>query len=285
MNVKQIGRRRKFHRVCTMDRVLKTACLFFCIVGVFAMTLIRSAGIRFPGDRNRIVITAHRGASHGAPENTRVAIDLAIKEQADYAEIDVRLTEDGIPVLMHDRALFRTTGVVKDIDKVSYTELVSYDVGERYAKEFAGEHVPCLQDILEEYGRKIRFNIELKEENNRELADAVVTLIEIYELEERCVVTSAFYNQLEYVKRTNAGIKTGYILSRVYGEIFGYDAADFYSIKSDSITEHLVKGAHGKGKEIHAWTVNKAYEIKRMQELGVDNIITDYPAYVREMLR
>jgi glycerophosphoryl diester phosphodiesterase len=93
------------------------------------------------------------------------------------------------------------------------------------------------------------------------------------------------YDQLEYVKRANAGIKTGYILSRVYGEIFGYEAADFYSIKSDSITEQLVKGAHGKGKEIHAWTVNKAYEIKRMRELGVDNIITDSPAYVREMLR
>ncbi len=285
MKVRQIGRKRQFHRVFTVESVLKTACLFFCVVGILGVTLIRNEGPGAIRGRKGIMITAHRGASHGAPENTGASVALAIEEGADCAEIDVRLTADGVPVLMHDRALFRTTGIVNNIDKVTYAELISYDVGGRYAKEFAGENVPCLRDILEEYGRKIKFNIELKEGNNRELADAVVTLIKSYELEEQCVITSAFYEQLVYVKNADASIKTGYILSRVYGEVFGYDAADFFSIKSESITEQMVRGAHMKGKEIHAWTVNKAYEIKRMQELGVDNIITDNPAYVRKMLR
>lgn len=285
MNFRQIGRRRKIHRVFTLESVLKTACLFFCVIGVLAVTLVRSEGTRSLRDRKRIMITAHRGASHGAPENTRASVALAIAEGADYAEMDVRLTADGIPVLMHDRALFRTTGVVNDINKVMYAELASYDVGRRYAKDFAGERVPCLQEILEEYGKKIRFNIELKDGDSRGLAEKVVELIETYGLEERCVVTSAFYEQLEYVKQANESIKTGYILSLVYGEVFGYEAADFFSIKSECITEQTVRSAHEKGKEIHAWTVNKAYEIKRMQELGVDNIITDNPAYVREMLR
>lgn len=285
MKVRQIGRKRQFHRVFTLERVLKTACLFFLLLALFGAVLKRSELGRFYESRSKIMITAHRGASHGAPENTRASIELAIDEQADYTEIDVRLTADGVPVLMHDRALFRTTGVVNNIDKVTYAEVASYDVGGRYAKEFVGENVPRLQDILEEYGRKIKFNIELKEKDNRELADAVVTLIKSYELEEQCVITSAFYEQLVYVKNANASIKTGYILSLVYGEVFGYDAADFFSIKSESITEQMVRGAHMKGKEIHAWTVNKAYEIKRMQELGVDNIITDNPAYVRKMLR
>ena len=71
----------------------------------------------------KIWITAHRGASYGAPENTKAAIELAIVEQADYAEIDVRLTKDGIPVLMHDRALFRTTGIANKIDQLTYAEL------------------------------------------------------------------------------------------------------------------------------------------------------------------
>ncbi len=285
MNFRQTGRRRKIHRVYTLERVLKIACLFFCVAGILTITLIRSEDSGFLSDRNKIMITAHRGASHGAPENTRASVELAIAEQADYAEIDVRMTADGIPVLMHDRALFRTTGVVNDINKVTYAELASYDVGGRYAKEFVGENVPCLQEILEEYGKDIKFNIELKGGNNRELADVVVSLIEAYGLEERCVVTSDSYIQLEWVKKANDSIKTGYILSLVYGEVFGYEAADFFSIKSDSITEQLVRGAHGRGKEIHAWTINKAYEIKRMQEMGVDNIITDKPAYVREVLR
>lgn len=285
MKFRQTGSKRKIHRIVTMDHFWKTACLFFCVVGILTVTLIRSEGLGFLRERKKIMITAHRGASHGAPENTKAAVELAITEQADYVEIDIRMTADGVPVLMHDRALFRTTGVVNEIDKVTYEELSSYDVGCRYAERYEGEKVPSLREILEAYGRKIRFNIELKDDGNKELAEAVVSLIKVYGLEERCVVTSDSYELLEWVKKTDAKIRTGYILSLVYGEVFGYDAADFFSVKSDSVTEQMVKSAHARGKEIHVWTVNKAYEIKRVQELGVDNIITDKPAYVREIVQ
>ncbi len=285
MNFRQTGRRRKNHCVITVERILKTACLFFLSVMLMMLGMVRSEEERIQKEKKQIMITAHRGASHGAPENTRASVALAIKEQADYAEIDVRLTADGVPVLMHDRALFRTTGIVNEIDKVRYAEVTSYDVGGRYAEKYTGETVPCLREILEEYGAKIKFNIELKDGDSPELAEAVVKLIEDYGLEKRCVVTSDSYDLLVLVKKSNRTIKTGYIMSLVYGEIFGYDAVDFYSIKSESVTEQLVKSAHAKGKEIHAWTVNKYYEIKRMQAMGVDNIITDCPAYVREVLQ
>lgn len=285
MKDKQIGRRRKLRVGCNVGRALITACLFFLLTGTVLIGLARRESVRISGGRKKIMITAHRGASHGAPENTGASVELAIEERADYAEIDVRLTADGVPVLMHDRALFRTTGVVNEIDKVTYAELSSYDVGCRYAEKFAGETVPCLQEILEKYGRKIEFNIELKDGESRELAESVVTLIESYGLEERCVVTSDSYVQLEWVKKANSSIKTGYILSMVFGEIFHCDAADIFSIKSDYVTLQLVQSAHARGKEIHAWTVNKDYETERMMELGVDNIITDRPAYVREILQ
>lgn len=285
MKLRQIGRRRKFHRVFTVESVLKTACLFFCIVGILTVTLIRSEGSGALRDRKRILITAHRGASHGAPENTRAAVELAIAEQADYVEIDVRMTADGVPVLMHDHTLFRTTGVVEEIDNVTYTELSTYDVGSRYAEPYRGETVPSLRDILETYGRKIRFNIELKGDGDRSLAEAVVKLVKAYGLEKRCVITSDSYELLEWVKKGETKLRTGYILSLVYGEVFGYDAVDFFSVKSDSVTEQMVRSAHAEGKEVHVWTVNKAYEIKRVQALGVDNIITDKPAYVREIIQ
>lgn len=284
MKVRQIGRRREIHRVITLERVLITACLFFLSAVVPIICIVRN-GSEGRTIKKNILITAHRGASHGAPENTKASVELAIAEQADYAEIDVRLTKDGIPVLMHDRALFRTTGIANEIDRLTYEELLPFDAGRKYAEEFVGETIPCLQEILEVYGGKIKFNIELKGGENRRLAEAVVELIEKNGLEEQCVITSAFYEQLELIKKENKNIKTGYILSLVYGEVFGYEAADFFSIKADSVTEQMVKGAHAKGKEIHAWTVNKAYEVRRMQEIGVDNIITDKPAYVRELLR
>ncbi len=284
MKVGQTGRRGNAVKIVTKEHFLRTACLFFCVTGILVITLIRSEIITETGKNGKIMITAHRGASHGAPENTRASVELAIAEQADYAEVDVRLTADGVPVLLHDRTLFRTTGVVNEIDKVTYEEVAGYDVGRRYAEVYRGECVPCLKEILEDYGRKIKFNIELKGENGRSLAEKVVMLIELYGLEEQCVVSSDSYELLEYVKKRNTAIKTGYILSRVYGEIYGYDAADFFSVKEEYVTEQMVRGAHAKGKEIHVWTVNKAQEIKKMQELRVDNIITDNPAYVREIL-
>lgn len=285
MNVRQTGRSRKVQRRVTVKHVPKAACLFFCIAGILTITLLRNETTKFREGKKQIMITAHRGASYKAPENTRASIELAIAEQADYVEIDVRMTADGVPVLMHDRALFRTTGVVNEIADVTFEEISSYDAGIRYAEEFEGEKVPGLQEILEEYGRKIKFNIELKDGKNPELVRIVVDLIEGYGLEERCAVTSDSYIQLETVKKCNGKIKTGYVLSRVYGEIYRCDAADFFSIKSEYITEQTVKGAHEKGKEIHAWTVNKAYELKRMRELGVDNIITDRPAYAKEIIQ
>lgn len=283
MNFRQIGSRRKIHCLGTMEHVLKTACLFFLTAGI-VLGLTRREITGFLESRRRVMITAHRGASHEAPENTRVAIALAIAEGADYVEIDVRRTADGVPVLMHDRTLFRTTGIANDIDNVTYAELASYDAGGRYAKEFTGETVPNLRAILEDYGRKIKFNIELKDGEDEGLAGAVVALIEAYGLEERCVISSSSYAQLERVKRANQKIKTGYILSLVYGKIYGYDAADFFSVRSGYVTEHMTEQAHKNGKEVHAWTVNKAGEMRRMKEMGVDNIITDRPAYARSVL-
>lgn len=283
MNFKQIGRRREIRRVCMSERVLKTACLFFLMAGI-VLGLTRREITGFSGSRRKVMITAHRGASHEAPENTRVAIALAIAEGADYVEIDVRRTADGVPVLMHDRALFRTTGIPADINNVTYAELVSFDAGREFAETFTGETVPNLRAILEDYGSKIKFNIELKDVEDKGLAEAVVALVEAYGLEERCVISSGSYAQLERVKKTNEKIKTGYILSMVYGEIFGYEAADFFSVRSGYVTERMIKQAHRRGKEVHAWTVNEASELEKLKEMGVDNIITDRPAYARNVL-
>ena len=202
MKERRIGNRRKIHGVFTLERVRKIACLFFLSILLFG--IVRNEMLRRSDSRKRIMITAHRGASYGAPENTKASVALAIKEQADYVEIDVRLTADGVPVLMHDRALLRTTGVATDIDKVTYGELSSYETGLRYGKNFWGETVPSLAEILKLYGKKVKFNIELKGGENRELAETVVSLIETYGLEKRCVISSTSYEQLKWVKKPKA---------------------------------------------------------------------------------
>ena len=78
-------------------------------------------------------------------------------------------------------------------------------------------------------------------------------------------------------------IRTGYIMTMTYGSTANITAADFFSVKHTYVTESFVKEAHGMGKEIHAWTVNYRGDVRRMIDMGVDNIITDDPVMVRKV--
>lgn len=261
-------------------RILYVAvAVILCLATVETVAFFRSGDMVLAEALDTLCITAHRGASDGAPENTMAAIALAVEEGADYAEIDVRMTADGVPVLLHDEALFRTTRVFADIGDVTYAEVSEYDAGSSFSKAYAGECVPSLEEVLDTFGNEIGFNIEIKTVTDRAFTERVVAMIEAYDLEESCVITSTSYELLTWVKECNPGLKTGYILSLVYGEFYKSEAADFFSIRSEFVSESLVEKVHAVGKEVHVWTVNKESELRRMKTIGVDNIITDKPAF------
>lgn len=232
-----------------------------------------------------IAVTAHRGASADAPENTIPALEKAIERRVDYAEIDVRETKDGVVVLLHDSSLKRTAGVPKKIWDVTYLELLGYDVGSWFSKEYEKTRVPTLAQVLELCKGKINLNIEIKLGNQDQgLIEKVVRLIEQYDFEQQCVITSASYSVITKVKKLNPEIKTGYILSIAYGNFYNSEYADFFSVKSSFINENMVRLSHRLGKEVHAWTVNTKTELERMKQLGVNNIITDKPLLAKEIL-
>lgn len=230
-------------------------------------------------------ITAHRGNSSLAPENTLPAIQSAIDCFADYAEIDVQLTKDGEVVVCHDSNLYRTGGVSVKLAKLTYDELLDYDVGSWFSDEYMGTTIPTLAQVLELSKGKVKLNIELKRIGKQaELVEKVVDLIHEYEFERQCVISSMSYEALKMVKEINPEIRTGYIMSLAYGNFYENDNIDFFSMKASAVTEEIVKKAHTLGKEVHVWTVNSRNEITRLTALGVDNIITDKPIYVQEVL-
>lgn len=232
-----------------------------------------------------IKITSHRGNSISAPENTMESISSAVEELADYAEIDVQETKDGTVVLLHDPSLKRTTGVNKYIWELTYDEVLELDAGSWFSKEFADAKIPTLEEVLQYCKGKINLNIELKlNGHSQDLETKVVNLIEQYGFERQCVITSATYESLVNVKKLNPNLKTGYIMSVVYGNFYDKEYIDFFSMKSSFITQRVVKEAHSRGKEIHAWTVNTKNEMDRLKNMGVDNIITDKPVKAREIL-
>ncbi len=282
------------------ERVLKrmdshytrlTALVVAAVVFVNAYGLIDAFRNGSLTDRETLFgtyITAHRGSSAAAPENTLAALERAIDDMADFAEIDVQETRDGVVILMHDASLRRTTGARARVSDLTYAQIVELDAGVWFSGDYAGVHVPTLEEALKLCKGKINLNIELKAGKstalNDDLTEKVLRLIDLYDMEDQCMISCTDQAMLAKVKDYNSKIKTGYILSFAYGMFYNVDYIDFFSMKSSFLNESTVKTLHSLGKEVHAWTVNSRSETERMKQLGVDNIITDHPVMVREIV-
>ncbi len=230
-------------------------------------------------------ISSHRGNSHIAPENTIPALENAIAAYSDYAEIDVQQTEDGVLVLLHDRSLFRTAGVNETIWNMTYEEIKELDVGSWFGSEYSQTTIPTLEEVMEHCKGRIKLNIEIKaNEYNYDLENRLVFFIEEYDFINQCVVSSSDYSSLIKIKELNEEIRTGYILSGVYGNFYEKEHVDFFSIRSNFLTKNVIDRIHKAGKEVHAWTVNSRKDLERMKTLDVDCVITDNPTLAREVL-
>lgn len=230
-------------------------------------------------------ITAHRGSSRSAPENTMAAIAAAIEEMADYVELDVQLTKDDVMVLGHDATLKRVAGVNRPIASLTWEDLQELEVGSWFSPEFAGEPIPMLEEALDFCKGKIYLNIEIKNLGKEsQLPERVVRLIREKGMEEQCVVTSTSLGYLERVKLLAPELRTGYILSAAYGDFYFEERADFISIRASFVNRQMVERAHARGMAVHAWTVNSKSEMERLRLMEVDNLITDYPVLAREII-
>lgn len=232
-----------------------------------------------------VQLTAHRGASTSAPENTMPAMEAAVDQMADFAELDVQETRDGVLVLFHDSTLERIDGTRRTIRSLSWDELQQVDAGGWYSEQYSGTRIPKLEDVIEYVRGRMMLNIEIKYAGaSSDLPEKVVDCIRENDFVEQCVVTSTSLSYLKRVKAADSDIYTGYILSAAYGSYYEDDAIDFISLLSSSANRKLVERVHACGKEVHVWTVNKKSELERMKMIGVDNIITDRPILAREVI-
>ena len=234
--------------------------------------------------RDNVKITAHRGSSFRAPENTLAAIRQAIEDGADYAEIDVRLTADGYVVLLHDRDLYRVAGVKKNLSDMPYAQVRTLDVGGWFSPQFRGEGVPLLSEAVATAKGRIGLNVELKVESvPRRLAERVVQVLQEHDAAAECVVSSTSLEALEYVRALDPRIRRGYIVVQSIGEVAALDV-DFLSVSARLVTPGLIDAARAAGKEVHVWSVNRPRTMVKFIDMGVDNLITGVPATARSLL-
>ena len=252
---------------------------------VYLIYMVQREHPRATASAEYISVSAHRGGAGKAPDNTISALGYAIESMSDFAEIDVQETKDGEVVLMHDSNLKRTTGLNANIWTMTYEELQQLDAGVRFNKSFRGEKIPTLEEAMETARGKIQLNIEVKYNgHNQNIVRKVVRIIEEQDFVDNCVLTSMNYKFLQQAKELNPDIRTGYTMNMTYGDLEDMDGADFFSVKHTYITEQFVEKVHNLGKEVYAWTLNYQGDIQRMVNCEVDNIITDEPELVRQVI-
>jgi glycerophosphoryl diester phosphodiesterase len=225
------------------------------------------------------LITAHRGASRAAPENSLSALRSAIEFGCDYAEIDVHLTADGVPVLLHDEDFLRLAGDSRRPGEMTLEQIRGIDIGSRFDRAFAGERIATLKEAIDAARGKIKLNIELKPTatDREQLARTVADLIGDSKFETDCFVTSLDGQAVEAAHSRNPRLRTGAIISAAVGDVALLEV-DVLSVRTALVTDGLLEAARAAGREVHAWTIDDPDVMCGLIDRGVNGVITNDPA-------
>ena len=231
-----------------------------------------------------VLVTAHRGSSGRAPENTMAALRLAVEDGAQYVEFDVMETGDGQVVVFHDTDLERVTGVKAKIWEKTAAELAELDNGSHFDPRFSDERIPTLDDFLAFAKGRVRLNIEVKpHEREKGLAKSVVEAVRRHGMQDDVIITSNNYPILQRIRALDPELRIGSIIAARLGRVETLDV-DFYSVQPKIATVAFVRNAHADGRDVHVWTVNEKAQMERLLDNGVDVLITDWPKRAFEVL-
>ena len=226
-----------------------------------------------------VTVTAHRGGHLKAPENTAASIREAIAVGAQFAEIDVQLSKDGVLVVTHDSDFSRMAGVPKKVWDLTYDEIRAIPLGANAAPEFRNEPAPTFDEALAIARDHIKLNVELKYYGDHEphLAERVIAAVRAGGMTKQVIIQCLEYKPLQEVRRLAPEIPVGYLLS-VNARQPSRLEVDFLGAALSRATGAFVRAAHRRGQQVHVWTVDKPESMERMIDIGVDSLITNQPA-------
>lgn len=212
---------------------------------------------------------AHRGAKGYAPENTLIAFEKAIAMHSDGVELDVQLSKDHIPVVIHDETVDRTTTATGFVHDYTATQLHELEI-------------PSLKHVFDLVNRRCFINIEIK---NNAAAQSVVHLIEEYVEQHHWkysdfLVSSFNWNELSEITAANCNIPIGVI---THNDI---EASFLFAKKINAFSIHpffelldhqIVASIQEHSFKVFPWTINTTEAISLLHSFGVDGIISDFP--------
>jgi glycerophosphoryl diester phosphodiesterase len=244
---------------------------------------------------DRRLVFAHRGGALLAPENTMPAIDNGLALGADGLEIDVQLSADGIPVVIHDRTLDRTTDRTGPVNGMTAAELARVDAGFHFQIDgthpFRGQGIgiTTLDAVLSRH-RDTRIIIEMKG-GEPDLARAVGASIRRADAVDRICVGSYYQKSIDTLRAEHPEVVTSasqeearwtlhrswvrwpWIGERPYVAFQVPERAGRLRV----VTPSFIRQAHREGQVLQVWVVNERAAIHRLFDWGVDGIISDVP--------
>ncbi|MBB6735061.1 glycerophosphodiester phosphodiesterase [Cohnella zeiphila] len=226
---------------------------------------------------------AHRGWSGGAPENTIAAFRLALSEpEVRWLELDVHLSKDEVPVVIHDGKLNRTTSGKGRVAERTAAELARTDAGSWFHPVYGEETIPTLEEVLRLACGRSHLNIELKEgPNGKLLARRTVEMIRSHRMDADVVITSFDRRLIQEVKRVAPEIATGLILDRRprgLVPLLQSLQASMLSLQYDMLSESLLRETADAGIRVMVWTVNDPGALLRLTAMPQPFLIcTNYP--------
>ena len=237
------------------------------------------------------LIWGHRGASGHAPENTLPAFLMAADMGADGVELDIQQTRDGVIVVCHDETVDRTSNGVGWVKDYSFEEIRRLDFSNGNAA-YEGVKIPAMEEVFDLLAPTgLTINIELKTGIvfYGQIEEKILALAKRKGWEDRVIYSSFNHYTVRRIKELNPDAKVGLLYGEGpidmpgYGHRLGADALHpaYYNLFYPDFMEDSRK----YGLDVNVWTVNSTEELLQCLKLGVNAVITNYPAKAREVYR
>lgn len=246
-------------------------------------------------DGDGFTIIAHRGASAYYPENTMAAFKAAVEMNAEMIELDVLISKDGIPVVLHDAQLKARTDGRGMVSDYTLRELKKLDAGSWFDERFSDQQIPTLNEVLEFATGKIAVNIEIKTEAvTDQLEGGVVEkslkLVKKHDMEDYVLFSSFNYQAIKHVKKLDPEMPAALLYNRSQSrrklphELVEEYNADAFNCSYRQLTRKRLASLRDHDIPSFIYTIDLKHRMRRLIAAGVNGIFTNKPDLLRNVV-
>ncbi len=234
-----------------------------------------------------MIVYGHRGAKGEAPENTLPGFIHAWRHGIRHFELDLILSKDGIPMIVHDLTVDRTTSHKGNVSNYTVAELAEMDARRNVTEWPQKTGIPTLEQLLDQFDDFEHIQLEVKKDRGSRLnilCNRLTEIIQRRDLYRTVAVTSSDPRFLREIRRRDRNIRIGFVAERKFPKPLNQAkrlGCEYFCAKWKILSRNMVEQAHRMDMHVSAWTVNRIHDMLALEDMGVDSIITDFPTSTR----